>query len=609
MNAPHLDPIGLKSYNAADIEFRREVIYFIVLDRFHNGNKGNLNGDAELNDPTHKDWDKYWGGDLQGVIDKLDYLKDTGVTAVWLTPLFEQVEGLEDGGGRAPIHGYWARDFKRINTRWLNDPKEASLFRCKDTLFDRLITGLHERGMKFILDIVCNHSSPATEEGKGKLYDDGKLIADYENDHDHWYHHYGQVTDWEDEWQVQNKEVGGLATFNENNIRYRHYIKKAIKLWLSRGVDALRIDTVKHMPLWFWQEFTTDMHSFRPETFIFGEWINSHPDDSRSVEYANEDGMNILDFGLCHAIRDCLAKRKPEGFRAVQEILSKDGHYRSASELVTFIENHDMPRFQTLNSDRAALHLALVLLLTLRGIPCLYYGCEQYLHNDTKGGEDPYNRPMMKDWGPTEARRITAILSEERRLNPAMQWGGVWPKHLTVDTYVFLRRYRNSRCLVFLNRGPATTLQVTDLEMPDGNYACLLSGRMINVQNGSVTLGLASTEAIVVTVREDFCHTCSIIHVQVDGIPTRPGERVAIVGDMPELGEWDLEHMQYLECMNNNTWFGEVAFEESAGQIVAYKYVILKADSLEQACRENRTPRRRKLPQNGATKWRDRWER
>jgi len=200
MNPRELDPAGFKSFSPADIEFRREVIYFIVLDRFYDGNPDNLTGKSKLDDPSQQDWDKYWGGDLQGVLDKLDYLQETGGTAIWLTPLFEQVEGLEDDKCRAPIHGYWVRDFKRINARWLNDPGEASLFQCKDTLFDQLLTELHTRGMKFVLDVVCNHSSPPTSDGKGKLYDDGKLIADHQNDVNHWYHHYGDVIDWEDEW-------------------------------------------------------------------------------------------------------------------------------------------------------------------------------------------------------------------------------------------------------------------------------------------------------------------------------------------------------------------------------------------------------------------------
>jgi cyclomaltodextrin glucanotransferase len=80
------------------------------------------------------------------------------------------------------------------------------------------------------------------------------------------------------------RELCGLATFNENNLDYRRYIMDSIKMWLDKGVDALRIDTVKHMPNWFWQEFTCEMHTRKPNVFIFGEWIHNHPATrSRSI--------------------------------------------------------------------------------------------------------------------------------------------------------------------------------------------------------------------------------------------------------------------------------------------------------------------------------------
>src|SRR5476651_2442178 len=100
----------------SDEEFRGETIYFAVTDRFNVGKKHRFPG-TELDDPTHQDWNKYWGGDLQGIIDKIDYLHKLGVTSLWLTPLFEQVEGT-GGSGTAPIHGYWTQDFKRVNLRW-----------------------------------------------------------------------------------------------------------------------------------------------------------------------------------------------------------------------------------------------------------------------------------------------------------------------------------------------------------------------------------------------------------------------------------------------------------------------------------------------------------
>jgi cyclomaltodextrin glucanotransferase len=110
--------LDLEFLYTRDIEFRQETIYFIVVDRFHDGDPANNEGpNPELYDPEGKDWGKYWGGDLQGVIDKLDYLKDMGVTAVWLTPLFEQVEALFVE--QAAIHGYWTKDFKRLNPRFI----------------------------------------------------------------------------------------------------------------------------------------------------------------------------------------------------------------------------------------------------------------------------------------------------------------------------------------------------------------------------------------------------------------------------------------------------------------------------------------------------------
>ncbi|HEX4141725.1 MAG TPA: alpha-amylase family glycosyl hydrolase, partial [Candidatus Methylacidiphilales bacterium] len=119
--SPKLDTTS--HLHLSDVECRGETIYFAVVDRFNSGKKENrLGKDTELDDPTHRDWGKYWGGDLQGVVDKIDYLHDLGATAIWLTPLFEQVEGASSGV--APIHGYWTQDFKRLNARWVNRQEE-----------------------------------------------------------------------------------------------------------------------------------------------------------------------------------------------------------------------------------------------------------------------------------------------------------------------------------------------------------------------------------------------------------------------------------------------------------------------------------------------------
>jgi len=593
----------------SDVEFRSETIYFLVLDRFAVGNPDKDREDDLMFDGTHQDWGKYWGGDLQGLLEKLPYLRSFGVSAVWTTPLFEQVESMSLGDQpQAPIHGYWTSDFKRINARWVNDPSEKRLFDRDDTIFDELLAELHSKNMKFVLDIVCNHSSPQTQAGKGKLYDDGKLVADFDDDKDHWYHHYGETLDWSDEWQVQNCELAGLATFNENNILYRNYIKEAIKLWIAKGIDALRIDTVKHMPIWFWQEFNFDVSVANPNVFRFGEWIYNHPDKEESVAFANKAGMSLLDFGYCLAVRGCLSGQDESGFHAVKNLLDLDGKYSGATELVTFFENHDMPRLQSLGVPDKLMDLGLVLLLCSRGVPCLYYGCEQYLHDDLNGGNDPYNRPMMDKWGETEATRIIGILARERKKSAAIQWGGQWPKWVDEQSYVFLRRYRDSRCLVLLNKGPKRALKLENLEMPDGKHTCILTGRAVTFKDGKTTVKMDEDDFRVFSVRGRPVRGKTVIRIQVNGAPTQPGDRLAVIGDCPELGMWDLSKACELECVNSNTWFGELAFEGSAGTAIGYKYVIFKSEPDAPPQREMSTVRLRLVTPDGTAKWRDRWE-
>lgn len=606
-NEDHQPVDAVSHLHMSDVECRGETIYFAVVDRFNVGRKDRAGKETELDDPTHQDWQKYWGGDLQGILDKIDYLKELGVSALWLTPLFEQVEGI--AGSSAPIHGYWTQDFKRINARWVNNPEEVRLF-AQDTVLDKLIDELHKRSMKFILDIVCNHSSPATSKGKGRLYDDGKLIADFDNDKDGWYHHYGDVKDWNDEWQVQNCELCGLATFNENNIKYRRYIMDAIKMWLDKGVDALRIDTVKHMPNWFWQEFTSEMHTRKPNVFIFGEWIHNHPSNPVSVDFANHAGMSVFDFGMAQAIRDAIGKNADAGFQLVQQVLDQDGAYRNASELVTFYENHDMPRFQSLGASNEMVDIATALIMTMRGIPCLYYGYEQYLHNDTNGGDDPYNRPMMEKWNTdTKAFNLTKMLSAERGKNPAIQWGGHWPKMVEKDLYVFARKYHQSRCLVLLNKGPERTIDRLDTELPNGVHQCILTGEKIECRDGIATgIRVGGGQARVFSFVGERIQATSIARVQLNGLFTQPGDSVVVIGDCPELGNWDISKGVPLEYINLNTWFTELAFNESAGKSIAYKFAVLHAGPNMPPGRENRPVRRRTVGTEGVAKWRDVWE-
>ena len=586
------------------IEFRQETIYFIVVDRFLDGDPNNDAGpNPNLYDPSRQNWGKYWGGDLQGVINQLDYLKDLGITAIWLSPLFEQVEDMTTN---AAMHGYWTKDFKRINPRFIGKGDPNSLY--QETIFDTLVAQMHQRGMKLILDIVCNHSSPEINGQKGKLYDDGQLIADYFDDRKGWYYHNPSISDWDDEDQLLHYEMLGLATFNESNPDYRNYIKTAIKQWLDKGVDALRIDTVKHMPIWFWQEFLHDLKTHKPDLFAFGEWGFSHPHDGKSARFANDTGMPLVDFGLCSAIREAIALNQEGGFDRIQSIFDCDHYYNSATELITFIDNHDMPRFLSLNGDWDKLRLAMALILTCRGIPCIYYGTEQYLHNDTNWGNDPYNRPMMEHWDTgTELYQMIGKLSALRRKNPAISLGSQQQKYISENVYAYLRRYRDSRCLVVMNKGEHTTIDLENIELPDDNYDCIITRRSISVVGGRISgLNLAPHECIVLSHQGQIVKGQMVVRVQLNGVQTQPGENLVVIGDCPELGNWDIEKGYPLEYINQNTWFGEIPFNESAGKAISYKYAIVRPS--QAPWRENVFCRRWILAENGTVKWRNRWE-
>ncbi len=586
------------------IEFRQETIYFIVVDRFEDGNQQDSSRDnPELYDPTKQKWGRYWGGDLQGIINRLDYLKGMGITAIWVSPLFQQVEKMQFES--AAMHGYWTKDFKRINTRFLDIDESNSLH--TSTTFDRLITEMHSRGMKLILDIVCNHSSPDVGGEKGKLFDDGVLIADYYNDTNNWYYHNPEITDWEDEWQLLYGEMAGLATFNETNIDYRNYIKSAIKQWLDLGVDALRVDTLKHMPLWFWQEFCTDIQTHKPSVFIFGEYGFSKPTDVRSVHYANFSGMSILDFGLCSAIRAALAQGDAGGFHLIQDVLNLDYLYSRATELITFFDNHDMSRFQSLNSDPLLLRLAVILLMTSRGIPCIYYGTEQLLHNDTNGGNDPYNRPMMEKWDIEEPiYRDLKLFSKFRRINPAVSLGSQLEKYISDDIYCYTRRYRDSRCFVAMNKGNAVTINIESTDLEDGEYRCSITGRFFEITNGKLLgLSLGSKEAIVLNYIGERVKAKTIVRAQLNGFATNLGQIIAVTADCPELGNWDINKAYILEYINKNTWFGEIPFDESVGKAITYKYIVLQNEGLP--IYENVVGRRWILANEGIVRWQDNW--
>jgi cyclomaltodextrin glucanotransferase len=440
-----------------------------------------------------------------------------------------------------------------------------------------LVDTCHAAGIKVVLDIVCNHSSPDINGTKGLVLDDGKPIADFNNDSNGFYYHEGEISDWEDEYQLIHLEMMGLATFNEKNIDYRNYIKSAIRTWLDAGVDALRVDTLKHMPIWFWQEFTTAMKAYKPGLFMFGEYGFSKPWEQRSVDYANNIGMSILDFGLCDGIRFCFSGQEPGGFHQVERVLAYDKVYHKANELVTFIDNHDMPRFLSIVPDQKKLDLALVMLLTIRGVPCLFYGTEQYLNNATDGGQDPYNRPMMDRWD-TQAHpyQLVRKLLQLRSSNQALAFGSHQTAWVNDDFYLYTRNFRDSAVMVMVNKSESDhVVNAENIHMPNGVYSCLLTGYPVEIVNGCLQgYTVPGNTALVISVDGKPVEAPLVAVFQINGFETQPGQSLAIIGDCDELGNWDHANSYGMEFLNENTWIATVGFSPTQPKVINFKFIV-----------------------------------
>ena len=474
-------------------DFKREVIYQIITDRFFDGNSANNNPSqsAGLYDSTKTNWRLYWGGDLQGIQQKMSYLAGMGVTAIWISPPVDNLNtNIPDGGGNptASYHGYQGRDFKRIEEHFGNSSNTW-------TDFDAMVTAAHANGIKVIIDFAPNHSTQDNAAEFGSLYDNGTFLGNYTSDSNGYFHHNANISGggWDDRYQVEYFTLFDLADLNQEHATIDGYLKSAAQLFQQHGVDGFRIDAIKHIT-WGWEySFANSVYTYG-DSFMFGEWYQGNTSDPLyhdSYKFANKSGMSMLDFPLNTAIRSVFGSNA--NFSEIDSVLTQEAsNFTWKEDLVTFIDNHDMARFLSVNNNNNRLHEAMAFVLTARGIPCIYYGTEQYLHNDTSGGTDPYNRPMMSAFSTsTTAYTLMNRLSSLRRSNPAIPYGSLSQRWISNDVYIYERKFFGSVVLVAINKNETTGYSVSGLNtsLPVGTQADNLTGLLGGV---SITVGSGS---------------------------------------------------------------------------------------------------------------------
>lgn len=520
-------------------DFKKQVIYQIVTDRFFNGDTSNDNPSQSsgLFDGTHTNWQLYWGGDLAGIKAKMSYLSGMGVTALWISPPVDNLNlNIPDGNGNptAKYHGYAARDFKRIEEHF-GDTSNSW------TAFDNLVTAAHNAGIKIIVDFAPNHTNDNNGGEYGSLYDAGTFVAACNNDPNGDFHHNANVSDWNDRYQLQYYTLFNLCDINQENATMDAYLKASLQTLASHGVDAFRIDAIKHTT-WGWEYSMDNAIYNNAPSFVFGEWYQGNTSDALyhdSYKFANKSGMTMLDFPLNTAIRDVFASNA--AFSEIDSTLTtENGNFTWANDLVTFVDNHDMARLLSVNNNNNRLHEALAFLLTSRGIPSIYYGDEQYLHNDTNGGGDPYNRPMMASFSTTTtAYSLIHSLATLRQQNPALAYGTTQQRWINSDVYIFERKFFNDVVLTAINKNDTTGYSISGLNtaLPPATYSDYLSGLLggssITVSAGSGGNNPVTTFTLPAHTVAVWQATASATGPQVGSIgPTvgQPGMKVTIAG-------------------------------------------------------------------------------
>jgi glycosidase len=424
----------------------RERFYFVMADRFANGNPANdaggLSGDRSVTgyDQTGKGW--YHGGDIAGLTSKLDYIKNMGTTAIWLTPSFKnrpvQGTGVNQSAG---YHGYWITDFTQVDPHFGTNAELASF-----------IAKAHKKGMKVFFDIITNHTADVIDyqehqysyiskadepyrDSSGTEFDDRDYVggttfpsmdpatsfpytpvfnsvADASVKVPEWlndrtaYHNRGDST-----FSGENSQYGdfvGLDDLFTEQPRVVDGMTDIYKTWVDFGIDGFRIDTVKHVNTEFWQQFAPAIqaeadHIGNTDFFSFGEVYDASPEFMST--YTTEARLQAtLDFGFQDRSRRFDKGNKTSELR---DFFANDDWYTdtdsNAYQLPTFLGNHDMGRVgyfikadypgasaaELLKRDQL-LHSLMYL---TRGQPVIYYGDEQGFIGD--GGDQLARQDMF----------------------------------------------------------------------------------------------------------------------------------------------------------------------------------------------------------------------
>ena len=417
-------------------EWKSRAIYQILTDRF-----------ARTSETGSCNLGQYCGGNYQGIINHLDYIKGMGFDAIWISPVIENYEG--------SYHGYHLTNLYNLNSHFGSEED-----------FKNLISACHNKDIWVMLDVVANHVGPVgTDYSKINPF----------NSAEH-YHDYCEITDWGNQWQVENCRLSGLPDLKQEN----EWVAQTLLTWISEiikryNIDGIRIDTILEVKQEFWD-------SFRDAAGVFqiGEAFNGDIDYVK--EYQNHLD-SIFNYPLYYTIKEsfCGSFRNLESYW-----FNKHKKYPEPQYIATFVENHDNPRFLYNCNDKSKFTNAVIFSLLWEGIPVFYYGGEQYY----AGGADPNNRePLWDNYNTgTELYRLLGVTNQLRKSKSI--WNQAIVQRYADDNFYAFTRGDILACFTNTNYLERT---ITFHEFSDGTVLCnvlydgdcvTVSGKNINIVMG-----------------------------------------------------------------------------------------------------------------------------
>ena len=496
---PRLNRQGrFQGFSAAD------VLYLIMIDRFTDGDRSNNDPSQSrgIYDPQNKFY--YHGGDLQGVIDRLPYLKDLGITAIWLTPWYDnydrlnQIE-LKEGKPSTGFHGYNPQDFYAVEEHF------GSLEKLKE-----LVDTAHRSGIKIIQDQVVNHTGPYhpwVDDPPTPTWFNGTKANHLKNVFQTWVLHDPHPVEHLQRETMEGWFLDFLPDLNQHDKEVSRYLIQNTLWWIGvAGLDGIRMDTWQYVPNEFWRDWNAALKREFPNFKVVGEVkdgdvVHTSFFQGGRVRFDGVDsGLDsLLDFPLFYSIRHAFAEGK--SLDVLPHTLARDYLYTNPDILVTLLGGHDDGRFM---SEKGAtiegLKLANAFVLTTRGVPQLYYGDEIAM----TGPDEPTTRGDFPGGPRTADERdlfnyIRRLIRLRRELKP-LQTGRLINLYVSEQQYAYAR----SDVIVVINNDDQQSEISFGTNLREGIalHDRLGAARDVTVDKGKIRVSLPKRSAAIF-VRKD----------------------------------------------------------------------------------------------------------